>query len=133
MTEIKMNTIETKLADLVRDKYTRPNLDALVKANNNAPELTEVLDAAKAAMLQRANEYGALEDNFSRITRLWRVHFLNRYGLDIVLDEIDVAFMLQDLKKARLQGNPYHRDSWVDNAGYAACGGELAARARPAA
>jgi hypothetical protein len=36
----------------------------------------------------------------------------------------DVAAMLALLKIARLQQSPNHRDSWVDLAGYAACGAE---------
>jgi hypothetical protein len=35
--------------------------------------------------------------------------------------------MLGLLKIARLRANPTHRDSWVDLAGYAACGYEVAA------
>lgn len=34
--------------------------------------------------------------------------------------------MLVDLKVTRAWGNPSHGDNWVDIAGYAACGGELA-------
>jgi len=36
----------------------------------------------------------------------------------------DVALMMALLKIARLKGNPIHGDSWVDLAGYAACGAE---------
>jgi hypothetical protein len=34
--------------------------------------------------------------------------------------------MLALLKIARLKNSPNHRDSWVDIAGYAACGAECA-------
>ena len=36
--------------------------------------------------------------------------------------------MLVDLKTVRAWGNPAHDDNWVDIAGYAACGGEIAGR-----
>ena len=48
---------------------------------------------------------------------------LNRYGIDLNLDEVDVASMMIDVKQARLENDPTHRDSWVDIAGYAAGGG----------
>jgi hypothetical protein len=34
--------------------------------------------------------------------------------------------MCADLKLARLENQPDHMDSWVDLAGYAACGAEIA-------
>jgi hypothetical protein len=34
--------------------------------------------------------------------------------------------MLIDLKTVRAWSNPEHFDNWVDMAGYAACGGEIA-------
>jgi len=39
----------------------------------------------------------------------------------------DVAQMMVLMKIARLENSPTHMDSWIDVAGYAACGGELAA------
>ena len=35
--------------------------------------------------------------------------------------------MCAQIKLARLKSNAAHADNWVDLAGYAACGGELAA------
>ena len=34
--------------------------------------------------------------------------------------------MMALLKIARLMSNPEHADSWIDGAGYLACGGEVA-------
>jgi hypothetical protein len=34
--------------------------------------------------------------------------------------------MLALLKVARIRSNPKHADNWIDIAGYAACGGEIA-------
>lgn len=81
----------------------------------------ECLDAAgKAVLTDRAREYGHPEDSFALIAALW-----SRYtGLDI--STADVAAMMILLKLARVEGNPRHMDSWVDIAGYAACGAECA-------
>jgi hypothetical protein len=80
-----------------------------------------VLDAARVAVLKdRAATHGALENSFGQLARVWSV----RLGLTI--SPAQVALMLVDLKVTRAFGNPGHADNWVDIAGYAACGGELA-------
>lgn len=81
----------------------------------------ECLDAAaKAVLTDRAREYGYPEDSFGLIAALW-----SRYtGCDI--STADVSAMMILLKLARVKGNPRHADSWVDIAGYAACGAECA-------
>lgn len=81
----------------------------------------ECLDAAgKAVLTDRSREYGHPEDSFALIAALW-----SRYtGCDI--STADVAAMMILLKLARVEGNPRHMDSWVDIAGYAACGAECA-------
>lgn len=88
----------------------------------------ELLAAAIDAVAERGLNYGAPEDNFTRIVRLWNVHLSNRYSPDRLLDEQDVAMMMALMKIARLETQPGHMDSWVDLAGYAACGGEIAGR-----
>lgn len=87
----------------------------------------DVLDRAAAAVGERDTHYGQPEDNFLRIARRWSVHLVNRFGVDVTLAPADVAIMMADLKLARLEKTPQHEDSWVDLAGYAACGGEVAA------
>lgn len=80
-----------------------------------------VLDCARAAVLKdRAATHGAPEDTFGLLARLWSA----RLGQDVSPEQ--VAIMLIDLKTARGWGNPGHADNWVDIAGYAACGAELA-------
>lgn len=79
------------------------------------------LDAAKAAVTaDRQATHGGPEDTFGLIARLWSA----RLGVDLRPDQ--VAVMLIDLKTARAWGNPGHADNWIDMAGYAACGAELA-------
>ena len=69
---------------------------------------------------QRTDDYGTPENSFNRIAALWGGYFGEAFNA------ADVAIMLALLKVARLKNNPSHRDSWVDLAGYAACGAEAA-------
>lgn len=81
----------------------------------------KVLDDAYAAVTHdRADTHGALESSFGQIAAIWSV----RVGVTIT--PAQVVIMMIDLKTVRGWGNPGHLDNWVDMAGYAACGGELA-------
>lgn len=80
-----------------------------------------ILDAAKAAVTaDRQATHGAPEDSFGLIARLWSA----RLGIQLRPDQ--VAVMMIDLKTARAWQTPGHADNWIDLAGYAACGAELA-------
>jgi hypothetical protein len=82
---------------------------------------TSVLtEANKIVNGERANTYGGPEDSFRTISALWSAYL----KMSAPLLTADVAAMLALLKIARLQQSPGHRDSWVDLAGYAACGAE---------
>jgi hypothetical protein len=87
----------------------------------------DVLNAAIAATADRGLNYGKAEDNFDRIARLWNTHMLNRYGIITTIDAADVSMLMILMKVARLENKPDHADSWIDAAGYAACGGEITA------
>ena len=88
----------------------------------------EILDRAAGAVLgDRNNRYGKPEDVFCYIAQMWS-SYLNSQGLlTDVLDSADVAAMMILLKVARLHPDIGidNSDTWVDIAGYAACGGEL--------
>lgn len=88
----------------------------------------DILNEAIETVKGRGLNYGKPEDNFQRIALLWNAHMVNRFGLEAapVLTPQDVSMMMVLLKIARLQNSPEHHDSWVDVAGYAACGGEIA-------
>ena len=86
----------------------------------------ECLEAASDAVSRRPDQYGPPEENFERIANLWRAHLTNKWGREVYLDATDVALMMALLKVARLECNPHHADSWVDLAGYAATGAEVA-------
>jgi hypothetical protein len=57
--------------------------------------------------------------------RRWNAHLENTGMPDFKLTAVDVAMMLIDVKLARLENDPAHADSWIDVAGYAACGAEV--------
>jgi len=88
---------------------------------------TEALDAAKAAVAAR-RAYGPPEQNFARIAALWSAYLVGKApGTDAAqpVTAIDVAAMMALMKIARIEETPSHEDSWVDLAGYAACGAEV--------
>lgn len=86
---------------------------------------SECLEAARQCVNGvREEQYGTPEDNFGTIAELWNAYF-KRQGFDLVIDGGDVAALMILLKVARLAGGNYMEDSWVDIAGYAACGCEI--------
>ena len=80
----------------------------------------DILDAAKKCVCgQREQDYGTPESNFQLIANLWRMYI----GVDI--SATDVAMMMALMKIARIKNGGGTGDSFVDLAGYAACGGEI--------
>jgi len=77
-------------------------------------------DATQAVTVDRAATHGSVKDNFTALARIWS----GRLGVNIT--PAQVAIMMIDLKTVRAWGNPGLADNWVDMAGYAACGGEVA-------
>ena len=83
---------------------------------------SDILDMASECITKdRAATHGDMEKNFSTIAAYWSIH------LGIEITAADCAIMCAQIKIARLKSNAGHADNWVDLAGYAACGGELAA------
>ena len=75
-------------------------------------------EADKCVCGQREQDYGTPEDSFQKIGTFWTAYL----NYDVKIDAEDVAAMMALLKIARISENPRHMDSWVDLAGYAACG-----------
>ena len=81
----------------------------------------EVLQQAdKCVNGEREQDYGTPEQNFQIIADLWSVYKC------VSFSPVDVAMMMSLLKIARIKSGGGTGDSFVDLAGYAACGGELA-------
>ena len=88
----------------------------------------DILHAAEKCVCgQREQDYGTPEDNFKAIAELWSVYLdrisVGKYG-NMIVDEKDVAVMMALLKIARIARGGGKADSWIDLAGYAACGAE---------
>ena len=79
----------------------------------------------------RAEVYGGPEDSFKLIASFWEPYIAAKcVGSDahVCINPEDVAVLMTLMKTARLASSPNHEDSWVDLAGYAACGAEIACR-----
>lgn len=92
----------------------------------------DILDKAKACVCKDRNrEYGEPEDGFKLIAALWEPVIRETCvspGADVSVGPETVALLMALLKVARAATNPGHLDNWVDMAGYAACGGEIASK-----
>jgi hypothetical protein len=67
---------------------------------------------------EREQDYGTPEKNFRQIAALWAAYTGHSYT------PVDVAMMMALLKVARIKSGTGTEDSFVDLAGYAACGAE---------
>lgn len=87
----------------------------------------DILHAAEKCVCgQREQDYGTPEDNFKTIAELWEA-YLNKActrGVNVRVEAKDVAVMMALLKIARIAAGGGKADSWIDLAGYAACGAE---------
>lgn len=72
----------------------------------------------------RDEQYGTPESSFKKIASYWSEY------LNCAIDAKDVAIMMILFKVARLceSNKGMHSDTWIDIAGYAACGGEVSTR-----
>lgn len=80
-------------------------------------QASELIDGA------RHQNYGSAHKNFDDIARIWSVL---RDGSKDEFDGVDVAMFMIATKLARLMKSPNNPDHWVDIAGYAALGAEIA-------
>ena len=90
---------------------------------DDEPKITkraEILHEAERCVCgQREQDYGSPESNFGIIANLWSDY------LDTEVTALDVSMMMVLLKVARIKNGGGSGDSFVDIAGYAACGGEI--------
>ena len=93
----------------------------------------QILDEAKKCVCgQREQDYGSPESNFQIIADLWNAYLFGNesfrpdQAVRLKIKPVDVAMMMALLKIARIKNGGGTGDSFVDLAGYAACGGEIA-------
>jgi hypothetical protein len=103
-------------------------------------------EAAELVDGDRNAQYGDPTQDFRRTSVYWSTHAggvlrrkLSQISEDITLDDLliivdslfdphDVAIMMNQLKDSRLAWDPLKRDTWVDKAGYSACGYDCVTR-----
>ena len=94
-----------------------PEHEHKIKSEHTEPDgsLLNILQEAQAVVDgQRRDDYGDMDQSFLRIAGMWSGY------LGVNLDKYDVAHMMIMLKLSRACGK-FHRDSYVDAAGYAYC------------
>ena len=81
----------------------------------------DVLETAESLVMgDRNKDYSDPSDNFKQTAGLWSEY------LNVKIHPHDVAVLMILAKVSRLSTSPGKMDSWVDIAGYAACGAEVA-------
>ena len=81
----------------------------------------ELLAGAEAAVNGDRNaQYGDPRQDFHRTAIMWSAY------LGIQIEMHDVAALMALLKVSRIRWSPTKQDSWLDLAGYAACGWDCA-------
>jgi hypothetical protein len=78
----------------------------------------------------RNTQYDDPQADFRIIAGLWTVYLRARFGITEDVAKHDIAAMMSLLKLARISHQPENFDSWVDLAGYAACGWDVAEDAK---
>jgi hypothetical protein len=117
----------------------------------NPNERTILLEGAEQAVNgPRNTQYGDPTGDFTRTAQMWSAYvqgvferkiqhlettengFLSPSDLQALMlqlfDNWDVAAMMNLLKQSRISWTPWKQDSWMDTAGYAACGWDCASR-----
>lgn len=91
--------------------------------------------ANKYTSVDRNTSYGNPEDNFQTIATMWTAYWKARpittEEAALTFTSADVAAFMALVKLARIANNAGKGDSWVDLAGYAACGAEVAHASDP--
>lgn len=77
--------------------------------------------AAECVCGSREEDYGSPEDNFGVIAALWTAYT----GTDVTPKDVAMMMALLKIAHAKAGSKP---DTYVDLAGYAACGAEISAR-----
>ncbi|WP_449044184.1 DUF6378 domain-containing protein [Paracoccus versutus] len=81
-------------------------------------------DAAFCIIHDRADVYGSAQVGFDAIAQVWAG--LDQARGDRPRGAMDVAAFMIAVKLVRAATNPAHADNWVEIAGFAALGGEIA-------
>lgn len=97
-------------------------------ADEEPSSRSDILNLAKKCVCgKREQDYGTPESNFQLIADLWNQYLFKEPGAKEVfgIGPMDVSMMMALMKIARIRNGGGSGDSFVDLAGYAACGGEI--------
>lgn len=98
---------------------------AVSPLRNKTMTRAEILETARNTVCgHREQDYGTPEDNFAVIAAYWEV-YLNGKSDPLTLTPADVANMMCLFKIGRITTGTGTEDSYIDLAGYAACGAEI--------
>lgn len=86
-------------------------------------------EAARIVTQDRNVTHGEPEETFALIAAHWTWWLQGKLTPGAVVTDYDVAQMMVGFKQARAKANPQHPDNHIDEVGYAAIAGELAANA----
>ena len=114
--------------ELIKENYDERRRAEKKRAKNGRSEILKA--AEKIVSGERQEQYGSPEDNFATIARYWECYLDARAkngGTDatFTLGADDVAAMMILFKAGRLSTGVGSADTWIDIAGYAACGGQI--------
>ena len=115
-----MNKLIREARNLILSLLEKPAVDSRPKPEPWTRKRV-LSEAERCVCGKREQDYGTPEDSFQKIGTFWTAYL----NYNVKIDAEDVAAMMALLKIARISENPQHMDSWVDLAGYAACGGEI--------
>lgn len=103
--------------------------DPVPEAVPHSPRSSALLEAEALITGDRNNQYGPPTQDFARTAELLRALGyvrLDAEGNATPILASDVAIIIAQVKVSRIMHSRGKRDSWVDLAGYAACGYECA-------
>lgn len=98
------------------------DLDQLIAEHpKRNPRASILFGAEELVNGSRNAQYGDPRQDFQRTATMWGAY------LGIEVQPHDVAALMALLKVSRIRWSPGKQDSWMDLAGYAACGWDCAA------
>lgn len=83
--------------------------------------MPSVIQEATQIVAKRGKDYGHPLPNHQRIAAIWTVIFGDKLKPGEVVEPHEVVLAMMGTKLARLIETPTHRDSMVDQCGYADC------------
>lgn len=98
-----------------------------IHAENSAAATSTVTPgstAQKAADVvsgARQKTHGTAAKQFTNVAKRWQNHILLEHGVNVPLTNVDVGWMMSDLKRSRAQFGEFNEDDYVDAIGYIDC------------